>query len=127
MDDTSANAVTGESRSGALPRRPLDWLKVFGPGAIIASLTIGTGELIFSSRGGALFGYRILFLFVVISLLKWGLVVASSRHMVLTGVHPYQRMLDLPGPRGWLLLVLYLIAAVCLPNRITFHTGVQGN
>ncbi|MCH7920588.1 MAG: hypothetical protein IIC50_21730 [Planctomycetes bacterium] len=62
--------------SDELPRRPWDWLKVFGPGAIMASLTIGTGELIFSSRGGALFGYRILFLFVVISLLKWGLVIA---------------------------------------------------
>ena len=99
MDDTSAATVTTEGCSGALPRRPLDWLKVFGPGAIIASLTIGTGELVFSSRGGALFGYRILFLFVVISLLKWSLVVASSRHMVLTGVHPYARMLDLPGPR----------------------------
>lgn len=61
MDDTKATAVSGESRSDELPRRPLDWLKVFGPGAIMASLTIGTGELIFSSRGGALFGYRILF------------------------------------------------------------------
>ena len=127
MDDTKATAVSGESRSDELPRRPLDWLKVFGPGAIMASLTIGTGELIFSSRGGALFGYRILFLFVVISLLKWGLVVALSRHMVLTGVHPYQRMLDLPGPRGWLTLALFLIAAVCLPIWISFHSGVLGN
>ena len=32
------------------------------------SLTIGTGELIFSTRGGALFGYDILFLFVFISI-----------------------------------------------------------
>ena len=127
MDDTLQSAVTGERRCGALPRRPLDWLKVFGPGAIIASLTIGTGELIFSSRGGALFGYRILFLFVVISLLKWGLVVASSRHMVLTGVHPYKRMLELPGPRGWLMLTLFMIAAVCLPIWISFHCGVLGN
>ena len=127
MDDMLTTAVTGERRCGALPRRPLDWLKVFGPGAIIASLTIGTGELIFSSRGGALFGYRILFLFVVISLLKWGLVVASSRHMVLTGVHPYKRMLDLPGPRGWLTLTLFMIAAVCLPIWISFHSGVLGN
>ena len=127
MDDTLTNAVTSKSRSGVLPRRPLDWLKVFGPGAIIASLTIGTGELIFSSRGGALFGYRILFLFIVISLLKWGLVVALSRHMVLTGVHPYKRMLDLPGPRGWLTLTLFLIAAVCLPIWISFHSGVLGN
>jgi Mn2+/Fe2+ NRAMP family transporter len=127
MDDTPAIAVTDEGRSRALPRRPLDWLKVFGPGAIIASLTIGTGELIFSSRGGVIFGYRILFLFVVISLLKWGLVVASSRHMVLTGVHPYRRMLDLPGPRGWLTLALFLIAAVCLPIWISFHSSVLGN
>jgi len=127
MDDTSTTAVSGENRSGELPRRPLDWLKVFGPGAIIASLTIGTGELIFSSRGGAIFGYRILFLFIVISLLKWALVVASSRHMVLTGVHPYRRMLDLPGPRGWLPMVLLLIATVCLPIWVSFHSGVLGN
>jgi Mn2+/Fe2+ NRAMP family transporter len=127
MDDKLTKAITNERGFGALPRRPLDWLKVFGPGAIIASLTIGTGELIFSSRGGALFGYRILFLFVLISLLKWALVVASSRHMVLTGVHPYKRILDLPGPRGWLTLTLFLIAAVCLPIWISFHSGVLGN
>lgn len=127
MDDASTTAGAGESRAGGLPRRPWDWLKVFGPGAIIASLTIGTGELIFSSRGGALFGYRILFLFVVISLLKWALVLASSRHMVLTGVHPYQRMLHLPGPRGWAPLMLLLIAAVCLPIWVSFHSAVLGN
>jgi Mn2+/Fe2+ NRAMP family transporter len=126
MDDASA-AITDEGGLAILPRRPLEWLTVFGPGAIVASLTIGTGELIFSSRGGALFGYRILFLFVIISLLKWGLVVALSRHMVLTGVHPYQRMLDLPGPRGWFALVLFMIAAVCLPIWISFHSGVLGN
>ena len=51
-----------------LPRSVVDWLRVFGPGAVIASLTIGTGELIFSTRGGALFGYRILFLFVIMLL-----------------------------------------------------------
>ena len=58
--------------STLLSRTPLAWLTVFGPGVIIASLTIGTGELIFSTRGGVLFGYRILFLFVLISILKWG-------------------------------------------------------
>ena len=34
-------------------RNPLSWMAVFGPGAIIASLTIGTGELIFYARWGA--------------------------------------------------------------------------
>lgn len=110
-----------------LPRSLMDWLCVFGPGAIMASLTIGTGELIFSSRGGALFGFHILFVFVLILLLKWGLVFATSRHMILTGVHPYERMMDLPGPRGWVPIMLLLMGAVCLPIWISFHSGVLGN
>ena len=115
------------SQPAVLPRTWYQWLLVFGPGAIIASLTIGTGELIFSTRGGALFGYRILFLFVAISILKWGLVVASSRHMVLTGAHPYERMAELPGPRGWLNIAMLLIVAGCMPIWVSFHSGVLGN
>ena len=122
---TATNETPGPD--SVLPRRPVQWLQVFGPGAIIASLTIGTGELIFSSRGGAIFGYRVLFLFLVILLLKWGLVLAASRHMVLSGVHPYQRMMDVPGPRGWLPLVLFLCAVVSLPIWISFHSVVLGN
>ena len=108
-------------------RNPVAWLAVFGPGAIIASLTIGTGELIFSTRGGALFGYRILFLFVLISLLKWGLVLASARHIILTGVHPYRRMVSLPGPRGWFPISLLLLTAIAMPIWVSFHSGVLGN
>lgn len=110
-----------------LASNPLAWLTVFGPGAIVASLTIGTGELIFATRGGALFGYRVLFLFVVILLLKWALVVSLARHIVLTGVHPYARLRELPGPRGWFPLVLLLLAAVCVPMWVSFHSGVLGN
>ncbi|WP_010582604.1 Nramp family divalent metal transporter [Schlesneria paludicola] len=110
-----------------LPRTLLDWIRVFGPGAIMASLTIGTGELIFSTRGGALFGYHILFVFALTSLLKWSLVISTSRHMVLTGVHPYERMLDLPGPRGWLPIMLLLISVVAMPIWITFHSSVLGS
>ena len=106
---------------------PLRWLSVFGPGAIMASLTIGTGELIFSSRGGAIFGYRILFLFVAISALKWVLVYSTARHMVLTGVHPFERWLALPGPRGWLPAVMFVFAIVCFPIWVSFHSSVIGD
>lgn len=107
---------------------PLAWLTVFGPGAIMASLTIGTGELIFSSRGGAIFGYRILFLFLIISLLKWTLVFSAARHMVLTGVHPLRRWMELPlGPRGWFPSVLFVFAAICIPTWLSFHASVLGN
>ena len=110
-----------------LSANPLSWLRVFGPGAVIASITLGSGELIFSSRGGALFGYDILFLFVLISLLKWGLVFTMARHMVLSGVHPYRRMIDLPGPRGWFPLMLLLIGSLTTPIWTGFFPGILGN
>jgi hypothetical protein len=53
--------------------------------------------------------------------------MASARHIVLTGVHPYERMLSLPGPRGWLPCTLFLIAAICMPVWVSFHSGVLGN
>jgi Mn2+/Fe2+ NRAMP family transporter len=109
-----------------LRANPLNWLGLFGPGAIIASLTIGTGELIFSSRGGAIFGYRILWLFLVISILKWGLAFATSRHMILSGAHPFERWAGLPGPRGWFPLFFLVLAVPCFPVWIGFHAGVIG-
>jgi hypothetical protein len=125
--ETSSAAASPPVPENLRSNNVLRWLGVFGPGAIIASLTIGTGELIFSSRGGALFGYRILFLFVLISVLKWGLVFGMARQMVLTGVHPYRRMLELPGPRGWFLLSLFLAVSVAMPIWVGFHSGVLGN
>jgi len=109
-------------------KHPLRWLTLFGPGAIVASLSIGTGELIFSSRGGAIFGYRILFLFLAISILKWTLLFSAARHIVLTGVHPLQRWMEIPfGPRGWLPAVMFLFAAVCLPIWVSFHCSILGD
>lgn len=105
---------------------PLRWLAIFGPGAIIASLTIGVGELIFSTRAGALFGYRLLWFFLLVLALKWVLVFSSARHIVLTGAHPFQRWMDLPGPRGWFPLVFFLLAVPCFPIWVCFHAGTLG-
>lgn len=99
---------------------------VFGPGAVIASLTIGSGELIFSSRGGALFGYRLLGVFLLVCVLKWILVFGTARHMVLSGAHPFQRWRDLPGPRGWLPTTFLILAAVAFPIWVGFHAGTIG-
>ena len=47
---------------GLRSRNPLGWLRFFGPVAVIVSVTVGSGELIFPSRGGALFGYQLLWI-----------------------------------------------------------------
>ena len=109
-----------------LSRNPFAWFTVFGPGAVIASLTIGSGEIIFSSRAGALFEYRLLWFFLLVLLLKWVLVYATARHMVLAGAHPFQRWMEIPGPRGWLPIVFLLLALLAFPVWVGFHSGTIG-
>ena len=108
-------------------RSALGWLSLFGPGAVVASVTIGTGELIFSTRGGVLFGYNILFLFLFISLLKWALVFGTAKHILLTGIHPFRRMMELPGPRGWLIMMLLIMICIVQPIWMSFHSSTLGN
>jgi hypothetical protein len=109
-----------------LPRSPLEWLKFFGPGAILASLTIGVGELVFSTRAGALFGYKLLWFFAVVLFFKWVLVYSTARHMALTGAHPFQRWMELPGPRGWLPKLFLILAVASFPIWVAFHSGTLG-
>lgn len=131
--DSGVVAPVSEMRAAPVPgalisRNPLEWLRVFGPGAIIASLTIGTGELIFSSRGGVIFGYAILLPILLICVLKWTLAYSAARHMVLAGAHPFERWMDLPfGPRGWLTMLFFMLAVVCIPVWISFHASVLGD
>lgn len=112
--------------TSVLSRNPLTWLAIFGPGAIVASLTIGTGELIFSTRAGALFGVDILWFFVLILLLKWVLVFASARHMCVSGAHPFSRYMELPGPRGWFPLVLMFFMVLTNPVWAAFLAHTTG-
>ena len=114
--------------SSLISRNPLQWLRIFGPGAVIASLTIGTGELIFSSRGGVIFGYSILFPFLIICVLKWTLVYSAARHMVLTGMHPMESWTALPiGPRGWLTVLFFILGITFIPVWVSFHASVLGD
>lgn len=112
--------------ASVLSNNPLSWLALLGPGAIVASLTIGTGELIFSARAGALFGADILWFFVLTLVLKWALVFASARHMCISGAHPMDRYMGLPGPRGWFPLVLAIFLLLTNPVWAGFLSHTTG-
>ena len=86
----------------------LKWgaLKYFGAGAIMASVTIGSGETLFASRSGAVFGYTLLWCFIGGALMKGVQVYVGGRHMVLTGEHPMAHWAQLPGPRNWVPIVI---------------------
>ena len=90
-------------------------LRIFGPGAIIASVTVGSGETVFASRGGAIFGYTLLWCFVVSAVLKGIQVYSGARFITLTGKHPLESWVELPGPRGWFVWLLALLTVVWMP------------
>jgi len=90
-------------------------LKYFGAGAIMASVTIGSGETLFASSGGAKFGYALLWCFVGGAIMKGIQVYGAARHMTLTGEHPMAHWKFLPGPRGWAPLAMGLLSLACFP------------
>jgi Mn2+/Fe2+ NRAMP family transporter len=91
-------------------------LTFFGPGAIIASLTIGSGETVFATRVTALFGYAILWTAVLALIAKGALVYASNRYVTVTGEHPMHRFATVfPGPKGWFPIFMAVIAIPSFP------------
>ena len=90
-------------------------LRSFGPGAIIASVTIGSGETVFASRGGALFGYALLWCFIGGGLMKFVQVYTAARYITLTGEHPIESWRYLPGPQGWAVVLLSAMTILCFP------------
>lgn len=117
------------------PPRGLGILRVFGPGAILASATIGAGETILAVRAGAWGGYDLLWLILIASFAKsFVLLYLLGRYAALTGDSVADRLMDLPGPRGWLLVFILLadlvpagavFAAIAAPCGvlITQHAG----
>lgn len=96
-------------------RGPLATLRLLGPGAIIAAVTIGSGETLFASRSGAVFGYGLLWFVLLAIVCKLIQVYTGARYMVLTGEHPMEAWARLPGPRGWFPAILGGISILCFP------------
>lgn len=97
--------------------RGFSWrnLKYFGAGAIIASVTIGSGETLFASRGGAIFGYSLLWCFVAGAFLKGIQVYTAARYITLTGEHPMTHWGVIPGPRNWVPIAMGAMSLICFP------------
>ena len=68
------------------PPRGLAFLRAFGPGAVLASATIGAGETILAVRAGAWGGYDLLWLVLIASFTKsFLLLYLLGRYSALTG------------------------------------------
>ena len=90
-------------------------MKIFGPGAIMASVTIGSGETVFPARNGAIFGYSLLWCFVLGAFIKGFQIYSGARFMTITGRHPLESWCELPGPRAWFVWCMTIMSLFCMP------------
>lgn len=91
--------------------------RYMGPGLILASASVGSGEIFFSTRGGATFGYVLLWTFVASVILKGVVVYSGARYITLTGESPFARFGQvLPGPKNWFPVLLGIFAVVSFPT-----------
>ena len=91
-------------------------LAVFGPAAIVASVSIGAGETIVVVRAGAWARYGLLWL-VLLSCVVKGVFVTYllGRYTAVSGEYIGHRLVRLPGPRGWLLISIVLMEMIGAP------------
>lgn len=97
-----------------------------GPGVIIASVTIGSGELVWASRSGAIFGHQLLWCFLFAGVFKAIQVYTAARQMTLTGEHPMVSWKNLPGPPLWFPLLIAVPTLAVMPIAFSGISEILG-
>jgi Mn2+/Fe2+ NRAMP family transporter len=76
-------------------------LAIVGPSLVWAGEFIGSGEVILSTRVGAILGPTVLWAIVVGVVLKFWIGMAGARYTVCTGEGMIDMIARVPGPRNW--------------------------
>ena len=93
-----------------IPEPPAGWTRLvwLGPGFLWMVSAAGSGELLFTPRIGALYGYALVWAMLLAVTLKWFINREIGRYTVCTGRTLLDGFLTLPGPKAWALYVILL-------------------
>jgi len=109
------------------PPRGLAILAIVGPSLVWAGEFIGSGEVILSTRVGAILGPTVLWAIVVGVVLKFWIGMAGARYTVCTGEGMIDMIARVPGPRNWgvwITLVAQSAAATISIGSIAAAAGI---
>jgi len=102
-------------------------LAIVGPSLVWAGEFIGSGEVILSTRVGAILGPTVLWAIVIGVGLKSWIGMAGARYTVCTGEGMIDMIARVPGPRNWgvwLTLVAQLAAGTIAIGSIAAAAGI---
>lgn len=114
-----------DSKTQAVRRPPVGWQRVgwLGPGFLWMVSAAGSGELLFTPRIGAQYGYALVWALLVAVALKWVVNREVGRYTVVTGEAFLQGAHRLRGPRGWAVWLLALPQVVVAVATIAGLAG----
>lgn len=123
---TNTSVRTGDR--ARVPERPVgkDKARWIGPGVLWALAALATGELLFTPRIGALYGYTLVWAMIVALGLKLVVTREIGRYSVATGRGLLTGFASLPGPRRWavwVIVVPQLVVAVAALAGIARAAG----
>ncbi len=105
----------------------LAMLAILGPSLIWAGEFIGSGEVILSTRVGAILGPTVLWAILVGVVLKFWIGMAGARYTVCTGEGMIDMIARVPGPRNWgvwITLVAQLAAGTIAIGSLAAAAGI---
>ncbi len=109
------------------PPTGLAILAIVGPSFIWAAEFIGSGEVILSTRVGAILGPTVLWAIVVGIFLKFWIGMAGARYTVCTGEGMIDMISRVPGPKNWgvwLTLVAQFVAGTISIGSLATAAGI---
>jgi len=108
--------------------RYLYYLKYFGPGAVIACMTIGAGDIVLAPRIGAwaIPLYSALWIITFAMITKALTAYLATRYSLLSGEH-IMTLFSRVRPRGWVNILSLIIGFALLPFMIATFLTILGN
>lgn len=94
-------------------RKYLKYFGFFGPGAIVASLTLGQGQLILGPQLGALTGFSLLWL-ISINIGSYLIAYVSCRFTMMSGIEIID-LFSIKTRKGWFNWLLIIIMLIFIP------------
>jgi len=94
-------------------KKYLKYLLFFGPGAIVASLTIGQGQLILGPQIGAWAGYALLWL-ITLNVGSYIIAYVSCRFTMLSGIG-IMDLFAIKTKKGWFNWIFIIILLIFIP------------
>ncbi|WP_017314149.1 Nramp family divalent metal transporter [Mastigocladopsis repens] len=110
---TSSVEISNKQSEGSnqqIPQPPKGWQRFLwlGPSFLWMLSAAGSGELLFTPRIAALYGYSLLWALLAAVILKWFINREVGRFSVCTGATILEGFKQIPGPKNWAVWLILL-------------------